>query len=213
MTTRNIFSQKIKPNPNQSNILVDPVYNPTGKTITSKTELARGITIAKFLGGRGDGASLNHITKDEDRAQLARNLYVHAQAMILVNQDEAEFGGYRLVVDEGIYKPGPTETPTADSINDLAQNGRAIAYKLYNERGQVDIPVQFDLAVYWKDSILYEKIICDYDKFNPDGSIDFQIILVVPNISSTFTGNFSKKLETRYNGKVQSANELIEILE
>ena len=213
MTNRNIYSQKVQPNPNQSKIIVDPVYNPIGKVINTNTELAKGITIGKFVGGSGDGSTINHIISQTDKDQLARNLYIHAQAMSLINQDEAEFGGYRLVVDEGIYKPGPTETPTTDSINDLAQNGRAIAYKLYNEQGEVDIPVQFDLAIYWKDSILYEKIICDYDKFNPDGSIDFQIILVVPNISSTFTGNFSKKLETRYNGKVQSSNELIEILE
>ena len=129
-----------------------------------------------------------------------------------VNDDEGEFGGYRLVVDEGIYKPGPGETPTTDSINDLARTGRSIAYKLYNEQGEVDIGVQFDLAVYWKDHILYEKIICDYDTFNPDGSLDFQLILQVPIINTSFSTFFSKKLETRFNGKSQSTNELVEIL-
>ena len=110
-----------------------------------------------------------------------------------------------------MYKAGPNETPSTNSINDLARDGRAIAYKLYNGSGQIDNTGLFDLAIYWKDNLLYEKIICDYDKFHPDNTLDFQLILIMPTIASNFTGNFSKNLETKYNGKVMSSGELIEI--
>ena len=55
------------------------------------------------------------------------------------------------------------------------------------------------------------KIICDYDKFHPDNTLDFQLILIMPTITTNFTGTFSKNLETKYNGKVMSSGELIEI--
>ena len=205
--------RKVKPKNNQKQITVDPLYNPMKEVggITPKTKLAKGITIAKFLGGRGDGTTLNHITAETDKQQLARNLYMHGYAMSLVNDDDGKFSGNSLVVDEGVYKAGPNETPTANSINDLAKDGRAIAYKLYSSSGQVDNIGLFDLAIYWKDNLLYEKNICDYDKFHPDNILDFQLILIMPTISTDFTGTFSKNLETKYNGKVMSSGELIEI--
>lgn len=181
--------------------------------ITVHTKLAKGITIAKFLGGKSDGTTLNHITSETEKEQLARNLYMHAYAMSLVNDDNNRFAGYSLIVDEGIYKPGPNETPTPNSVNDLAKTGRAIAYKLYNSSGVVDTVAQFDLAIYWKDNLLYEKIICDYDKFDPEGKLDFQLILIMPTISTSWTGSFTKSLETKYNGVVMSTGELIEIFE
>jgi len=210
---RLVQGRKVKPRNNQKQVTVDPLYNPMKEIygITPKTKLAKGITIAKFLGGKGDGTTLNHITAETDKQQLARNLYMHAYAMSLVNDDEGKFSGNSLIVDECVYKAGPNETPTANGINDLAKDGRAIAYKLYSSAGQVDNIGLFDLAIYWKDNLLYEKIICDFDKFHPDNTLDFQLILIMPTISEDFTGTFSKNLETKYNGKVMSSGELIEI--
>ena len=181
--------------------------------ITVHTKLAKGITIGKFLGGKSDGTTLNHITSETEKQQLARNLYMHAYAMSLVNDDNMKFSGYSLVVDEGVYKAGPNETPTANSVNDLGTSGRAIAYKLYNSSGQVDLSAQFDLAIYWKDNLLYEKIICYYDKFDHQGKLDFQLILIMPTISTSWTGSFTKSLETKYNGVIMSSGELVEIFE
>ena len=42
-------------------------------------------------------------------------------------------------------------------------------------------------------------------------TLDFQLILIMPTIATNFTGTFSKNLETKYNGKVMSSGELIEI--
>ena len=212
MSQRSIYSQRIKPSNSQKTILVDPIYNPELQTnITPQTELANGITIATFLGGRGDGTTLNHFPNATDRSQIARNLYMHAYAMSTIRQSK-RFENYRLIVDEGLYKAGPTETITAGSTNELAQTGRAIAYKIFNSVGEEDLAALFDVAIYWKDFILFERLICDYDIYNPDGSLDFQLILVMPEISADWSGSFSKKLETTYNGNSQTTGELIEIL-
>ena len=167
--------------------------------------------MATFLGGRGDGTTLNHFTDPVQRGQVARNLYMQAYAMSTI-RDSQRFANYRLIVDEGLYKPGPTEIVTPGSINDLAQTGRAIAYKIFNSAGVEDLSTLFDVAIYWKDFILFEKLICDYDIYNPDGSLDFQLILVMPEISTDWSGSFTKKLETNYNGNSQTTGELIEVL-
>tara|TARA_B100000900_G_C20500720_1_gene683597 strand:+ start:306 stop:947 length:642 start_codon:yes stop_codon:yes gene_type:complete len=212
MISRAIFDRKIKPNSGQRKILVDPVYNPSLRDeITPHTKLGNGITVATFLGGRGDGTTLNHIPDPLDREQIARNLYMHAYAMTTINNTR-RFKGYRLMVDEGLYKPGPTEVVTPDSVNDLAQTGRAIAYKVFDSSGKEDNQALFDIAIYWKDNLLYDKIIADYDIYNPDGSLDFQLILVVPIIPDNYTAIFKKDLETIYNGVSQTTGELIEIL-
>lgn len=209
---RQIFDRKIQPKTAQRKIIVDPHYNPmSADKIDSHTELANGITIATFLGGRGDGTTLNHIPDPIEREQVARNLYLQAYAMSTIKQSR-QFRNYRLVVDEGLYKGGPTETVTPDSINDLAKTGRAIAYKLFNNSGVVDNSALFDLAIYWKDYLFYDKIIVDYDIYNPDGSLDFQVILVVPEVPENWTVTYKKQLETIYNGVVQTTGELIEIL-
>jgi hypothetical protein len=212
MVNRSTYDQKIKPSTSQKTILVDPLYNPElQSTISARTELANGITMATFLGGRGDGTTLNHFTDPVQRGQVARNLYMQAYAMSTI-RDSQRFANYRLIVDEGLYKPGPTEIVTPGSINDLAQTGRAIAYKIFNSAGVEDVATLFDVAIYWKDFILFEKLICDYDIYNPDGSLDFQLILVMPEIATDWSGSFTKKLETIYNGNSQTTGELIEVL-
>lgn len=212
MVNRSTYDQRIKPATSQKTILVDPLYNPELQSqITSRTELGNGITVATFLGGKGDGTTLNHIPDPIQRAQIARNLYMHAYAMSTIRESK-RFANYRLIVDEGLYKAGPTETVTPGSINDLALTGRAIAYKLINSAGVEDLTGLFDVAIYWKDFILFEKLICDYDVYNPDETLDFQLILVMPEISTNWTGTFSKNLETVYNGNAQTTGELIEVL-
>ena len=69
----------------------------------------------------------------------------------------------------------------------------------------------FDLAVFWKDNLQFEKLILDYDTYNPDGSVNGQVILIMPEISANWELDYSNKIETRFNNFVQSTNELIEI--
>ena len=211
---REASGTKLKTKTNTKNLSIDPAYNVMSlESINVNTELAKSITIAKFMGGQSDGTNLNHITNSDDRFQLARNLTIQAQAFATV-YDDNRWNGYRLIVDEGVYKPSPGEKVTSGSINDLAQNGRAIAYKLYNNAGVVDKNAMFDLAIYWKDNLLYDELICDYDKFHPDDDkeVDFQLIFVIPNISSNWTASFKKGLKTTFNGNPLSQGELVEVV-
>lgn len=190
--------------------LVDPTYNPNfAGTITAKTKLAPGVSVAKFLGARGSRNQLERISGDLN--QIARNLYLHAELLrrTALNDD---FQEVRVSVAEGLYVPALTETPTPDSVNDYKQTGRAVVYQVIGQNGKIDIPKTYDLAVYWKDYCDYEKIILDYDTFDPSGDVFAQIVVVMPNAPQTFDLTFQGRIETRFNTKLQSSNELIEIL-
>jgi len=194
-------------------VSVNPVYDPMNKSvINSKTKLARGITISKFLGGYGDSITLDHMNQ-ATRLETAKNLYLHGQLMRSVMEDEGEFDEFRLVVAEGVYKKSDSETVTPGSINDLAQTGRAIVYELRGRNGKIALKQTFRLASWWKDSQQYEKMILDYDTYNPNGSLNAQIIVIMPQLTNGYSTRFTNKIETRFNNYVQSTNELIEILE
>lgn len=190
--------------------LVDPEYNPDFKSdITSATTLAPGITLAKFLGSKGTRVQFEQLTGN--KKQIARQLYLQAEAMRTVRSNP-QFRNNRLIVIEGIYKPSAVETVTPNSINDYKQTGRAVVYQLINKEGKVDLENTFDLALYWKDYQKYQEMILDYDTFDPSGELSAQIVLVMPDVSTTWDIFFDKKLKTTFNGGDLSANEILEVL-
>lgn len=190
--------------------LVDPKYNPNFQgTITSATKLAPGITCAKFLGSPGTRTQFEQI--EVDRALVARQLYLQADAMRMVIENE-NFSKQRLIVAEGVYRPTINETVTPDSINDYKKTGRAVVYQLINKSGKIDLRKSYDLAVYWKDYLKFDKLILDYDTYDPSGDLSCQVIVVMPEANESFDLSFEQKIETTYNGKLQSKNELVEIL-
>ena len=191
----------------------NPIYDPRRKkTITERTKLARGINMAKFFGSHGDPITMDHMFA-EDRFETAKYLYLHAQLMRSVIEDEGDFDEFRLVVSEGVYKPSETETIAAGSVNDYRTYGRAIVYELRNRKGEIAPNKTFKLAAWWKDSQQYEKMILDYDTYNPDGSLNVQIIVIMPELKEGYKASYQNRLETRYNNYVQATGELIEILE
>tara|TARA_Y100001954_G_C15786105_1_gene592574 strand:- start:44 stop:688 length:645 start_codon:yes stop_codon:yes gene_type:complete len=213
MSDFNFYNSYFKPNPGIKKIVPDPVYNPNNAPfISSGTKLARGVSVGKFLGGVGEKTNMNHITDDAERLQIARQFYLQAMAMNTINTDLGQFSQKRLIVVEGLYKKGPEENLVPGGLNDLATKGRVVVYQLINRAGIPDHMAMFDLAVYWKDSLLYEKIILDYDRYDPSGSLECHVILQMPKVDANYKGNFTKQLETRYNGSVQTTGELIEIL-
>lgn len=194
--------------------LPEAQYNPEfQEKITSRVKLAPGITIAKFLGGYGDQVTLAHVATEEEKLSIAKHLYMHAQAMRTIDTHRGEFANFRCIVAEGLYRQGPNEVLTPSSINYKMTKGQAIVYELLDEDGNINLEKTFDLAVFWKDNLQFEKLILDYDTYNPDGSINAQIILIMPEISAVWEVNFENKVETRFNNFVQSTNELIEIKE
>ena len=190
--------------------LVDPSYNPNFvDEMTNTTMLAPGISVAKFLGARGSRNQFERVSAD--KAQIARNLYLHAE-LIKKTSANSEFDDYRLVVSEGIYVPAIDETVSVDSINDYRQTGKAIVYQLIGTNGKVDFSKTYDLAVYWKDYCDYDKLILDYDTYDPSGQASSQIVVIMPTVPTSFDITFQGRIETRFNTNLQSANELVEIL-
>jgi len=195
------------------NYIPDPSYNPEFQTeITARTKLAPGISMAKFLAGYGDKSNLNHIATRQEKLKLAKQYYLHAQAVLTVSQNMSDFEEYRLIVAEGLYKPGPSEVLQKGSINESLQKGLAVVYELRDNRGNNALDKTFDLAVHWKDTLNFNKLILDYDTYDPNGSLNAQIILIMPQIFDPWKVTYDNIIETRFNNYVQATNELIEIL-
>jgi hypothetical protein len=122
-----------------------------------------------------------------------------------------------LVVVEGLYQPTDAEQAFSGwdtSINKLKSEGRAAVYELHDSSGSIDVAKTFDLAVYLKTVTVFEKLILDYDTYDVDGSLNAQIIIVMPELSSSYevtSGGFNKDVETRYNGSIMSSSDILEI--
>ena len=192
----------------------NPLYKPENQTeVTSRTELAHGITIAKFLGAYGHSITFDHVTTNDERIVIARNLLLHAQCLKEIMLDDDEFEEHRLVVVEGLYKAAATETVTSGGLNDLKAQGRCVVYELRDKNGNIDNKKTFDLAAWWKDSLQYEKLILSYDTFDPSGDMIAQLIIVMPELTSDYKATYTNNLETRFNNFVQSTNELVECIQ
>ena len=197
-------------------IVPDQNFNPNFvDTIDSGTKLAPGVSISKFLGTKGDPCSLSTIDKYKDdqdaRKQLARNLYLHAELFRSINGNVDFFKDIRLVVVEGVYRGGPTETVAGE--NKDKQDGKLVVYRCIDENGEIDFERTFDLAEYWKDYTQYDKILLEYDKWEPSGKLNAQVAVLVPEVPESFDVSFGKQIETRFNGQLLSKNELLEVLE
>jgi len=198
-------------------IIPDAQYDPTFQPeITRRTRLAQSITLSKFLGSYGDPTSINHLTT-EDKLLLAKQYYLHAQVMQTINSSPGLRGAkgfekFRLVVSEGYYREGPTENlDVTDGINYLKTNGRAVVYEVIGEDGQIAFDKTFDLAVYLKNNINYDKIILNYDSYDPNGKLHVDIVLVMPEIIAPWSVTYNEVIETRFNNAVQATGEFLEV--
>jgi hypothetical protein len=200
----------------KTDFYIDGKYNPLFQdSITSKTKLAPGITMATFLGGVGDPVTLTHILEDDERLILAKQYAIHANVMKTINGLEAveEFKDFRLQVVEGLYRPEESEElDISDGINYLMSKGRAVVYELIDLKGDIAVEKTFNLAIYWKDNLNFDNMILDYDNYNPDGSLNAQIVLVMPEVIPPWSVTYNNKIETRYNNINQVTGELLEVL-
>jgi hypothetical protein len=202
-------------------ILVDPQYNPSGN-ITSSTKLGPGITCAKFLGAVGSRTQFDRLynkdfTGPVDRAQVARNLILHARAMNMVLSNP-EFAQHRLIVSDGIYEPYQDFTAEGYSgevpsgFNEERRFGRGIGYQLIDQQGNSDPRKTYDLAVFWKDYLDYNELELSYDTFDPSDILTSSVLLTMPEVPENYDVTFDYNLKTTYNGTLQARNELLEIL-
>ena len=194
------------------NVVIADFYKPDGKTPTSRTELAQGIVIGRYLGGYGDSITFDHVIKNSEKIKIARNLLLNANANRAIMVDNDVYSEHRLVVAEGLYRPYVNETVTTGSVNYYKERGQCVVYELHNRTGNIDLKKTFDLASWWKDSLQFQKLILSYDTFNPTGALTAQLILIMPELSSSYEATFDNLIETRYNNFVQSTNEIVECL-
>ena len=73
--------------------------------------------------------------------------------------------------------------------------------------------LDIDLAVWWKDSVKFEKMILSYDTYNPNKTDTVQIIVIMPEFAAgSYKASYVNLIETRFNNFVQSTNELVECI-
>mgnify|MGYP001368684478 FL=1 len=193
-------------------IVVDPVFNPNKQSsISASTKLGPGVTIAKFLGAYGDRTAFNHVGSNDDRKQIARQLYLQAEMMRVIQGNIELFNDVRLIVSEGIYREGPTETLAGDTSK--KNKGELVYYQVINKNGIIDFEKTFDIAEYWKDYTNFDELRLDYDTYNPDGSLTVSIGVLMPTVDEGFNVNFKNDVKTFFNNSLQSADELVEIKE
>lgn len=160
-------------------------------------------------------ATLAHITDPAQKRQIARNLQIHAWYMKTVaDADVFDLNDFELAVLHGLYRhEGSPDTLTAGSINDLAQTGRAITYQVINKTTRQPAPERtFDVAVFLKNFMPFEKLILNYDSYNPNGNLAASITIVVPTIPYNYVDiNFANEIETTYNGRTFTSDELAEV--
>lgn len=206
-------------NTNVGTFIPDPKYNPNNIAenvpITGNIELSKGVKLSKFLGGTGEKVTLSHLDTREKRLQIARQYILQAEAIKTVLENKGQFKDHRLVVVEGLYKAGPSETITSGSLNDTASKGQTVVYELHDKTGKIDAEATYDLAEWWKDILNFDKLSLSYDTFDPSGEMTAQIILTMPVVDSNYNlvnGRYGNQIETLYNMNVQG-QELIEITE
>jgi len=208
----------IKGSPQIQPILPDSRFNPMALdpkkgvfAINLKTLLGTGIPLSTFC----IGTTLGHLATLEERQTLARHLLLQAE-VIKYKKLSDQFKDYQLVVAEGVYKKGASETLTPGSVPFLAQTGRAIVYEMYDERNISSSEVLFNFATRLAENLFgYDKIIIDYDQLDPDGAtLNAQIIVIMPQVDEDYNiigaALPALKLETRFNNEVLSNTDLVE---
>lgn len=198
--------------------IADPKWNPMlidPALIDGKTKVGPGTSISTFLAS-DDAVNISWVKNDEMRQSIAKYYHLHAKLMQTVQDDNEEFDQYSLKVSEGLYRPGPEEKIEPGSIADLKMKGRAVVYELLDGNGLQDMSKTFDLAAFWMYTEHFEKLILDYDTIDCERGQQARIIVIYPELTtdgkkSEWQGNFSRIVETHYNGAKVTKDELVEV--
>lgn len=198
-------------------ILPEEEYNPyRQKEITASTKLIEGITISKFL-GTDDPTNIDFIRDQAVRVEIAKYLYIHARIIKLVQDNKTEFKDVNLEVAESIYKPGPSETITPGSLNDLKLKGRTVVYNVVDNSGVSNNQRAFDVAIFLKDNAVYDELILSYDTIDIDVNtgkekLSCRIIITLPELDKNWIGTFNRKVKTEFNYNDLTSGDMVEVL-
>ena len=187
--------------------------------ITSTTILNKPVSMARFIGAN-DAGSFKSLSL-ADKKQIAKNYLIQTHITKYAMGTSGKFSAYKLKAVEGFYakelygKGGAagllTETLTAGGLLDLRNKGQAVVYELYGPDGKMDPEVTFDLACNIAEIGLFDKLTLDYDIFNPDGSMNVQIIIETPIVTKPESVTFKRLVQTTFNNGLQSADSLVEL--
>ena len=190
--------------------------------IDGKTLLGYGIPLSTFL--EGPIAELDFTTEldKEKRLNLAKQLLLQAEVIKFAKNTPQFAKDYHLAVEEGVYISEAGENLKEGSVPDLAQTGRAIVYAMFKTPGgratyesiKTDFTASFEFATRLASSLFaYDKIILNYD--NIGEFLHAQIIVIMPEVDNNFkfVTNPIMGLETRFNNKILSNTDLVEIAE
>ena len=191
-------------------------------TINQNTLINHDTSIGKFV-GFDDHGEFNKLP-NADKQQIAKNYFVISELMKLVsnsNLHPTELENSSLTVVEGYYatekygigslEKRQTEVLTPNSTLDMRSKGRAVVFELRDQKGKVDPEATFELAKIWSDAGTFDKLILDYDTYDPSGELNTQIIIEVPDIKSYNNIKFARNVQTVFNNNVQSNDALVEI--
>ena len=190
--------------------------------IDSKTLVGYGIPISTFLDGPISELDFTTDLNKKTRLDLAKQLVLQAEVIKFAKNTPQFANDYHLVVEEGVYISEAGENLKEGSIPDLAKTGRAIVYAMYNTPGgratyesiKTDLTASFEFATRLASSLFaYDKIILNYD--NIGEFLHAQIIVTMPEVDDSFkfVTTPTMGLETRFNNKVLSNTDLVEIAE
>jgi hypothetical protein len=187
--------------------------------VTSTTILNKPVSMARFIGAN-DAGSFKSLSL-ADKKQIAKNYLIQTHITKYAMGTSGKFSAYKLKAVEGFYakelygKGGAagllTETLTAGGLLDLRNKGQAVVYELYGPDGKMDPEVTFDLACNIAEIGLFDKLTLDYDIFNPDGSMNVQIIIETPIVTKPESVTFKRLVQTTFNNSLQSADSLVEL--
>ena len=198
--TSDLFAEpksRYKENLRYKTILPEKQYDPLQQNaIHDFTALGPGITMAKFSGN-----GLSTKTSFESRQQVAKYFYLHSLLLRAVKTNPGKFGNYNIMVPEGLYKPDAGD-PTPDSILDLQTTGRAVTYMVIGPDGKPSTSGAFEVAHYWKDNALFEKMVLAYDTIDRAIPLTAQIIMVMPEVDSIYVGDYKREVGTEFNYNV-----------
>jgi hypothetical protein len=190
--------------------------------IDGKTLLGYGIPLSTFLDGPISELDFTTELDKEKRLNLAKQLLLQAEVIKFARNTPQFAKDYHLAVEEGVYIKGASENLKEGSVPDLAQTGRAIVYAMYKTPGgratyesiKTDFTASFEFATRLASSLFaYDKIILNYD--NIGEFLHAQIIVIMPEVDNDFkfVTNPIMGLETRFNNKILSNTDLVEIAE
>jgi hypothetical protein len=146
----------------KTRVLPEAKYNPSLMSEFSPgTKLGRNTTLSQFL---TPGKFKQSMTL-EDQRSVVRNLSMQS-FMINSFAFNRSFKKHSLVAKEGYYSPLENENVT--DIRDLQTKGRVAVYQVFDKNDEIDHAKTFDLAVYWMQTQLFDKIILQYDTVDPN---------------------------------------------